>query len=86
MCFEGTASEPILLLLSEAGVCASSGAACSSGSLEPSHVLAAMGIDPIVAQGQIRFSLSRLTAEVEIDRVVEILPGIVERVASVNAR
>lgn len=84
LCFEGAASEPILLLLSEAGVCASSGAACSSGSLEPSHVLAAMGIDPAIAQGQIRFSLSRFTTDAEVDRVIRILPGIVERVASVS--
>lgn len=84
MCFEGAAAEPILLLLSEAGICASSGAACSSGSLEPSHVLAAMGIAPEIAQGQVRFSLSRFTTDAEVGRVIEVLPSIVERVAAVR--
>lgn len=81
--FERLESEAILLLLSEQGVCASAGAACSSGSLEPSHVLQAMQIDPIVAHGAIRFSLSRLTTEAEIDRCLEVLPGVIERLRSV---
>jgi cysteine desulfurase len=82
-CFPGLSAEAILLLLSEAGICVSSGSACSSGSLEPSHVLVAMGIDPHVAQGQIRFSLSRFSTGADVDRLLEILPRVLERVASV---
>ena len=66
--FPGLEAEAILLLLSERGVCASAGAASSSGSLEPSHVLLAMGIDPKVAHGSVRFSLSRLSSHEEVDR------------------
>jgi len=83
-CFAGSQAEAILLLLSEAGVCASSGSACSSGSLEPSHVLKAMGIEPDIAQGQIRFSLSRFNTAEDIDRLLEVLPPILEKVAAAN--
>jgi cysteine desulfurase len=76
-------AEAILLLLSEQGVCASAGAACSSGSLEPSHVLKAMGINARVAHGAIRFSLSRYTTAADIDRVIEILPGMIGRLRTV---
>jgi cysteine desulfurase len=76
-------AEAILLLLSEQGVCASAGAACSSGSLEPSHVLRAMNIDPKVAHGAIRFSLSRYTTDAEIDRALEVLPRVIERLRAV---
>ncbi|MBS0190084.1 MAG: cysteine desulfurase family protein [Phycisphaerales bacterium] len=65
-------AEAILLALSERGVCASAGAACASGSLDPSPVLRAMGIAPEVAHGSVRFSLSRQTTREEIDRAVEI--------------
>lgn len=84
VCFPGVESEAVLLLLSELGICASSGSACSSGSLEPSHVLRAMGVDPHVAQGQIRFSLGRFSTSADIDRLLEVLPGVIERVAAVN--
>jgi cysteine desulfurase len=76
-------AEAILLLLSERGICASAGAACSSGSLEPSHVLKAMHIDEKIAHGAIRFSLSRYTVDAEIDRTLSVLPGIVERLQAV---
>jgi cysteine desulfurase len=72
-------AEAILLLLSEQGICASAGAACSSGSLEPSHVLRAMKIDEKVAHGAIRFSLSRYTTDDEIDRALKVLPGVIAR-------
>lgn len=65
-------AEALLLLLSERGVCASAGAACSSGSLEPSPVLLAMGIDPVIAHGSIRFSMSRHTTESELQQAAEI--------------
>lgn len=76
-------AEAILMLLSEQGICASAGAACSSGSLEPSHVLQAMRLDPRQAHGAIRFSLSRLTTATEIQRTLEILPPIIARLRQV---
>lgn len=69
--------EGILYQLSAAGICASSGSACTSGSLEPSHVLRAMSIPFTAVHGSVRFSLSRYTTEAEIDRVIEVLPEVV---------
>jgi len=76
-------AEAILLLLSERGVCASAGAACASGSLEPSHVLRAMKIPDVVAHGAVRFSLSRFTTEQEIEAALGILPQVSERLRNV---
>lgn len=76
-------AEAILLLLSEQGVCASAGAACSSGSLEPSHVLRAMRIDERIAHGTVRFSFSRFTTDAEIDRALNVLPPVIERLRAV---
>lgn len=84
--FPSLAAEGMLILLSENGVCASSGSACSSGSLEPSHVLAAMNIPDELAHGSIRFSLSKLTTEAEIDRVIELVPQLVKRLSSAGMR
>ncbi|MCP4593453.1 MAG: aminotransferase class V-fold PLP-dependent enzyme [bacterium] len=80
--FERLQAEALLILLSERGICASAGAACSSGSLEPSHVLQAMGIDPQVAHGAIRFSLSRFTTAEDIDQAVVVLTQVVERLSA----
>lgn len=66
-------AETFLMVLSERGVCASGGSACASGSLEPSHVLTAMGVDPTVARRAVRFSLSRLTTARDIDRTLQII-------------
>jgi cysteine desulfurase len=76
-------AEAILLLLSEQGVCASAGSACSSGSLEPSPVILAMGIDQRIAHGAIRFSLSRYTTDAEIDRALAVLPAVISRLRAV---
>ncbi|MDB5910854.1 MAG: nifS [Massilia sp.] len=76
-------AEAILLLLSEQGICASAGAACSSGSLEPSHVLKAMRIDEKIAHGAVRFSLSRYTTNAEIDRALDVLPGVIAKLRAV---
>lgn len=84
ICFEGIGAEAIVLLLSEAEICVSSGAACSSGSLEPSHVLKAMGIPPEVAQGQVRFSLGRFSTTADVDRAIQTVPGVIEKVGAVN--
>lgn len=78
-------AEALLILLSEQGLCASAGAACSSGSLEPSPVLLAMGVRPEVAHGSVRFSLSRDTTEAEIDEAVSIVAACVERLGSLQA-
>ena len=83
--FESLEAEAILILLSEQGICASSGAACSSGSLEPSHVLKAMGIDERIAHGAVRFSFSRFNTQEEVDHVVSILPGLLSRLAVLTA-
>lgn len=76
-------AEAILLLLSEQGICASAGSACSSGSLEPSHVLRAMHIDDRIAHGAIRFSLSRFTTDEEIDRTLQVLPSVIHKLREV---
>lgn len=79
LAFEFIEGEAILLLLNQAGIAASSGSACTSGSLEPSHVMRAMNIPYTAAHGSIRFSLSRYTREKEIDYVITALPPIISR-------
>ncbi|MCX7913660.1 MAG: cysteine desulfurase NifS [Thermodesulfovibrionales bacterium] len=76
--------EAILLRLNEHGICASSGSACSSGSLEPSHVLRAMGVPIYAIHGSIRFSLSRYTTEEEIDTVNEIMPKLIKDLREIS--
>ncbi len=71
--------EGILYQLSDLGICASSGSACTSGSLEPSHVLTAMGVPFSATHGSVRFSLSRYNTEVEIDRIIEVFPETIDR-------
>lgn len=80
--FVGLETETILLLLSEKGVCASGGSACASGSLEASPVLAAMHLPADRANGSVRFSLCRDTTDAEIDRAIEIITGVVNRLRS----
>ena len=77
--FEYVEGEGILLLLDELGICASSGSACTSGSLEPSHVLLAMGVPAATAQGAVRFSLSHYNRGKEIDFVIKKIPGIIQK-------
>ena len=77
--FPGIEAEAVLLGLSEQGICASAGAACSSGSLDPSPVLLAMGVPEPVAHGSVRFSLSRQTTRADIDRALEVVPKVVGR-------
>jgi cysteine desulfurase len=79
--FAQVAAEAMLILLSQAGICASSGAACSSGAIEPSHVLRAMGVEERYLHGAIRFSLSHLNTREEVERVVEVIPDIVARLS-----
>ena len=82
--FQYIEGELILLHLSDIGICASSGSACTSGSLEPSHVLRAMGIPFTALHGSIRFSLSRFTKEEEIDYVIEKMPQIIEKLNKIS--
>ena len=82
--FEYVEGEAILLRLNEYGICASSGSACTSGSLEPSHVLRAMGIPFTAIHGSIRFSLSRYNTEAEIDKVSEIMPKIIKELRELS--
>ena len=82
--FEYVEGELILLNMDEYGICASSGSACTSGSLDPSHVLKAMGVPFTSLHGSIRFSLSRYTTEEEIDYTIEKMPQIIEKVTSIS--
>ncbi len=82
--FEYIEGESILLMMDALGICASSGSACTSGSLEPSHVLRAMGVPFTAAHGSIRFSLSRYNTEEEVDFVIEKLPAIIERLRAMS--
>jgi len=82
--FEFVEGESILLMMDQFGVCASSGSACTSGSLQPSHVLRAMGVPFTMAHGSIRFSLSVYNTEAEIDFVIDKLPPIVESLRTMS--
>lgn len=82
--FEYVEGEAILLMMNEHDICASSGSACTSGSLEPSHVLRAMGVPFTAAHGSIRFSLSRYNTEEEIDVIIKTLPPIIERLRELS--
>ena len=82
--FEYVEGEAILLMMDQLGICASSGSACTSGSLEPSHVMRAMGVPFTAAHGSIRFSLSIYNTEKEVDFVVENLPPIIERLRKMS--
>ncbi len=82
--FEFVEGEAILLMMNEVGICASSGSACTSGSLEPSHVLRAMGVPFTAAHGSIRFSLSHYTTEDEINFIIDKMPAIIARLREMS--
>lgn len=84
MCFEYVEGESMLLNLDLAGIAASSGSACTSGSLEPSHVLLAMGIPHEIAHGSLRLTLGKDSTDADVDAVLEVLPGIVARLRSMS--
>jgi cysteine desulfurase len=83
-CFEGVEGESILLNLDMLGIAASSGSACTSGSVEPSHVLVAMGLAPEWSHGSLRLSLGKENTEEDVEQVISVLPGIVEKLRSLG--
>lgn len=83
-CFEGVSGESLLLLLDSRGICASSGSACASGALDPSHVLLALGLAPEIAQGSLRISLDISNTEEEIDYMLEVIPQVVEQLRGMS--
>ena len=83
-CFEGVSGESLLLLLDSRGLCASSGSACASGALDPSHVLLALGLSPEIAQGSLRISLDISNTEEEIDYMLEVIPQVVEQLRGMS--
>lgn len=86
VCIEGVEGESLLLMLDQNGVAASSGSACTSGSLDPSHVLVAMGVSPKVAVGSLRISMGRATTDEDVDQLLKVLPTIVERLRGIGRR
>ena len=83
-CFEGVSGESLLLLLDSRGLCASSGSACASGALDPSHVLLSLGLAPEIAQGSLRISLDISNTEEEIDYMLEVIPQVVEQLRGMS--
>ena len=82
--FEYIEGEAILYHLSDAGICASSGSACTSGSLEPSHVIRAMGVPFTAVHGSIRFSFSKYNTEADVDHVLAVVPGVVDKLRKLS--
>jgi cysteine desulfurase len=82
--FAGAAGEALVIALDLQGVAVSTGAACSSGSVEPSHVLLAAGLSPDEARSSLRFSLGRPTTSEEIDQAIDVIPAVVERLRSIS--
>lgn len=84
MCFEGIEGESLLLLLDREGICASSGSACTSGSLDPSHVLLSIGLPHEVAHGSLRLSIGEYNSMDEIDHIIKVVPKVVEYLRSIS--
>ena len=84
MCFEGIEGESLLLMLDMKGIAASSGSACTSGSLDPSHVLLALGLPHEIAHGSLRLSLSHYNTEEEIDYIIKTVPEVVDRLRAMS--
>jgi cysteine desulfurase len=85
ICFAGCESESLLFLLDQAGICASAASACASGAMEPSHVLAAMGLPRSQTMGAVRFSLGFASTDADVDHALAVVPGIIERLGGGRA-
>ncbi|MCK9393952.1 aminotransferase class V-fold PLP-dependent enzyme, partial [bacterium] len=83
-CFVGAEGESILLALDIEGIAVSTGSACASGSLEPSHVLLAMGVEKEIAHSSIRFTFGKHNTKEQADRVLSILPSVIEKLRKYN--
>lgn len=84
VCFRGVEGEALLLMLDKKGICASSGSACTSGSLDPSHVLLAIGLPHATAHGSLRITLSDENSDADIDYILEVMPGVVETLRAMS--
>ena len=84
MCFEGIEGESLLLMLDDQGICASSGSACTSGSLDPSHVLLSIGLPHEVAHGSLRLSIGEYNTMEQIDHIIEVVPKVVDYLRSIS--
>jgi cysteine desulfurase len=82
--FDFVEAEAVLLLLDQIGICASSGSACTTGSLDPSHVLSAMGVKPMRARGSVRFSLGIYNTDAEVDYLIQHLPPIIQKLRDIS--
>lgn len=82
--FDFVEAEAVLMLFDQLGICVSSGSACTTGSLDPSHVLTAMGVNPMRARGSIRFSLGRYNTDEEVDYLLKHLPGIISKLRAIS--
>ena len=83
-CFEGIEGESLLLMLDSMGICGSSGSACTSGSLDPSHVLLAIGLPHEIAHGSLRLTFSEYNTEEEIDYIINAVPKVVSRLRDMS--
>lgn len=84
LAFDFVEAEAVLMLLDQVGICCSSGSACTTGSLDPSHVLSAMGVNPMRARGSIRFSLGIYNTDEDVDYLIQHLPGIIEKLRAIS--
>ena len=84
LCFEGIEGESLLLLMDLNGICVSSGSACTSGSLDPSHVLLAIGLPHEIAHGSLRISLNETNSMEDVDYILEVLPKVVSRLREMS--
>jgi len=82
--FDFVEAEAVLMLLDQAGICASSGSACTTGSLDPSHVLTAMGVSPMRARGSLRLSLGYYNTDEDVDHLLKTLPPIIEKLRAIS--
>ena len=84
LAFDFVEAEAVLMLLDQVGICASSGSACTTGSLDPSHVLTAMGLNPMRARGSVRFSLGIYNTDADVDYLLKHVPPIIQKLRAIS--